>query len=177
MLVLPDRAGDDREPDRPDGSPQLVLGQQLDPWRQGERRPVDVLDEAALDLDEAALRRLEDGEVDDLRVTFVAPRGFIQYKDDGGTNPVSAKVRIEYRKVGASSWITLRNASGTEFKLVAERRFVKTGQARDDRVAIMEGLKADEEVVTTGQLKLNPGTAIRIDNAQPLIRPDARPKE
>ncbi|MCK6478564.1 MAG: hypothetical protein HUU06_00285 [Planctomycetaceae bacterium] len=60
-------------------------------------------------------------EVDDLRVTFAAPRGFIQYKDDGGTNPVSAKVRIEYRKVGAASWITLRNESGTEFKLVAER--------------------------------------------------------
>jgi hypothetical protein len=32
-------------------------------------------------------------------------------------------------------------------------------------------------VVTTGQLKLNPGAAIRLDNAQPLVRPDARPKE
>jgi membrane fusion protein, multidrug efflux system len=64
-----------------------------------------------------------------------------------------------------------------ERKLVAERRFVKTGQARDDRVAIIEGLKAGEEVVTTGQLKLNPGATIRIDNAQPLIRPEARPKE
>jgi membrane fusion protein (multidrug efflux system) len=64
-----------------------------------------------------------------------------------------------------------------ERKLMAERRFVKTGQARDDRVAIVQGLKAGEEVVTTGQLKLNPGATIRIDNAQPLIRPEARPKE
>ena len=64
-----------------------------------------------------------------------------------------------------------------ERKLVADRRFVKTGQARDDRVAILEGLKAGEEVVTTGQLKLNPGVTIRIDNDQPLIRPEARPKE
>ena len=68
-------------------------------------------------------------------------------------------------------------AGAGERKLVAERRFVKTGQARDDRVAIIEGIKAGEEVVTTGQLKLNPGAAIRIDNAQPLIRPEARPKE
>jgi membrane fusion protein, multidrug efflux system len=64
-----------------------------------------------------------------------------------------------------------------ERKLVAERRFVKTGQARDDRVAIIEGIEAGDEVVTTGQLKLNPGAAIRIDNDQPLVRPEARPKE
>jgi membrane fusion protein (multidrug efflux system) len=62
-------------------------------------------------------------------------------------------------------------------KLLADRRFVKTGQARDDRVAIIEGIAAGEEVVTTGQLKLKPNAAISIDNAQPLIRPEARPKE
>jgi membrane fusion protein (multidrug efflux system) len=64
-----------------------------------------------------------------------------------------------------------------EAKLVADRRFVKTGQARDDRVAVTSGVAAGEEVVTTGQLKLNPGAAIRIDNAQPLTRPDERPKQ
>ena len=66
---------------------------------------------------------------------------------------------------------------GDERKLVAERRFVKTGQARDDRVAIISGINAGDEVVTTGQLKLNPGAAIRIDNAQPLSRPEERPKQ
>ena len=39
------------------------------------------------------------------------------------------------------------------------------------------GIKAGDEIVTTGQLKLNPGANIRIDNAQPLVRPEARPKE
>ncbi|MBO0763248.1 MAG: efflux RND transporter periplasmic adaptor subunit [Hyphomicrobiaceae bacterium] len=62
-------------------------------------------------------------------------------------------------------------------KLVAERRFVKTGQARDDRVAITSGVAPGDEVVTTGQLKLNPGAAIRVDNAQPLVRPEERPKQ
>jgi hypothetical protein len=31
--------------------------------------------------------------------------------------------------------------------------------------------------VSTGQLKLNPGASIRIDNTQPLNRPEARPKQ
>jgi membrane fusion protein (multidrug efflux system) len=69
------------------------------------------------------------------------------------------------------------STAGGERKLVAERRFVKTGQARDDRVAIVSGIQVGDEVVTTGQLKLNPGAAIRIDNAQPLVRPEERPKQ
>jgi membrane fusion protein (multidrug efflux system) len=61
--------------------------------------------------------------------------------------------------------------------LIADRRFVKTGPAREDRVAITSGLQAGEQVVTTGQIKLNPGAAIRIDNSQPLTRPEDRPKQ
>lgn len=64
-----------------------------------------------------------------------------------------------------------------ETKLVAERRFVRTGQAREDRVAISEGIKQGDQVITTGQLKLTPGAAIRIDNSQPLNRPEERPKQ
>ena len=64
-----------------------------------------------------------------------------------------------------------------EPKLVADRRFVKTGPARDDRVVILSGVAVGEQVVTTGQLKLNPGAAIRIDNTQPLSRPEERPKQ
>jgi len=64
-----------------------------------------------------------------------------------------------------------------EPKLIADRRFVKTGEAREDRVVILSGVAAGEHVVTTGQLKLNPGAAIRIDNTQPLLRPEVRPKQ
>src|SRR5581483_7083319 len=42
-------------------------------------------------------------------------------------------------------------------RLVAERRFVRAGQVREDRVAITFGLEAGEQVITTGQLKLNSG--------------------
>jgi membrane fusion protein (multidrug efflux system) len=65
----------------------------------------------------------------------------------------------------------------TEPTLVVERRFVRTGQVREDRVAITFGLTAGEQVVTTGQLKLNPGASVRIDNTQPLNRPAERPKQ
>lgn len=67
--------------------------------------------------------------------------------------------------------------AAAEPKLVADRRFVKTGEAREDRVVILSGVAVDEQVVTTGQLKLNPGAAIRIDNTQPLSRPEERPKQ
>jgi membrane fusion protein, multidrug efflux system len=67
--------------------------------------------------------------------------------------------------------------AAAEPKLIADRRFVKTGEAREDRVVILSGVAAGEQVVTTGQLKLNPGAAIRIDNTQPLSRPEERPKQ
>jgi membrane fusion protein, multidrug efflux system len=78
---------------------------------------------------------------------------------------------------GTGGQAAASQAAGGERKLVADRRFVKTGQARDDRVSIVSGIQAGDEVVTTGQLKLNPGAAIRVDNGQPLVRPDERPKE
>jgi membrane fusion protein (multidrug efflux system) len=64
-----------------------------------------------------------------------------------------------------------------EPKLVADRRYVKTGQVLDERVAILSGVSVGEQIVTTGQLKLNPGAAISIDNTQPLVPPEVRPKQ
>lgn len=52
--------------------------------------------------------------------------------------------------------------------LQVERRFVKTGEVRDARVAIVQGVKEGEQVVTVGQLKLRPGTNVRIDNSVAL---------
>jgi membrane fusion protein (multidrug efflux system) len=63
-----------------------------------------------------------------------------------------------------------------EAQKVVERRFVTTGQTREDRVAITSGLSSGEEIVTTGQLKLNPGASIRIDNSQVPKAPAERPK-
>lgn len=46
--------------------------------------------------------------------------------------------------------------------LVAERRFVDTGERRDGLVIVSKGLSAGEQVVTGGQLKLTSGAAVSV---------------
>ncbi|MGH8539496.1 MAG: efflux RND transporter periplasmic adaptor subunit [Stenotrophobium sp.] len=63
-------------------------------------------------------------------------------------------------------------------KLVAKQVFVTVGPNRGDQVAVLTGLKAGDEVVTSGQLKLKSGTAVRIDNSvQPSDDPNPKPVE
>jgi membrane fusion protein (multidrug efflux system) len=62
-------------------------------------------------------------------------------------------------------------------QLTAERRFVRVGPSQGDEVAILEGIKAGEQVITSGQLKLHPDTAIKIDNARPLTPQAERPRQ
>lgn len=49
--------------------------------------------------------------------------------------------------------------------LTANQRFVKTGETRGDQVAILQGLKEGDKVVTSGQLKLKNGSRILINNS------------
>jgi len=57
-----------------------------------------------------------------------------------------------------------------QVRLVVERRFVETGERRDGQVLVLKGLKAGEQVVTAGQLKLDNGAHVAIveDQAQVL---------
>jgi membrane fusion protein (multidrug efflux system) len=58
-----------------------------------------------------------------------------------------------------------------------ERRFVRVGPTQGDRAAILEGVKDGEEVVTSGQLKLQPGATVKIDNSGALKPPAELPKQ
>lgn len=58
-----------------------------------------------------------------------------------------------------------------------ERRFVRTGDARKDRVVITAGVKAGELVVSEGQLKLESGARVRIDRKAGLVPPSVLPRE
>lgn len=49
-------------------------------------------------------------------------------------------------------------------KLAVKMAFVKTGLTRGDQIAILEGLKEGDEVVTAGQLKLHNGSLVTINN-------------
>lgn len=59
--------------------------------------------------------------------------------------------------------------------LVVERRQVQTGSVRDDEVEITDGLRAGERVVSAGQLKLQSGAGVVIDNSIQLGEPGAAP--
>ncbi len=61
--------------------------------------------------------------------------------------------------------------------LTVERRFVHVGQTQQGRVAILDGVKAGEQVVTSGQLKLHQGATVKIDNADALKPPAVMPKQ
>jgi len=55
-----------------------------------------------------------------------------------------------------------------EAGLVVRRRFVTTGERREGQVVVLKGLEAGEQVVTGGQLKLDDGAAVVINNSNPL---------
>lgn len=50
-------------------------------------------------------------------------------------------------------------------ELAIERRFVKAGEVRDGRVAIADGLKPGDRVVTAGQNKIDQGSKVVINNS------------
>ncbi|AIT63233.1 efflux RND transporter periplasmic adaptor subunit [Coxiella burnetii] len=49
--------------------------------------------------------------------------------------------------------------------LVARQRLVEIGDMKNNKVFIKKGVKAGEEVVTSGQNKLHEGTTVKIDNS------------
>ena len=82
---------------------------------------------------------------------------------------------ITYNPYGATVFIaeSEKNEKG-ETTLTAKQAFVTTGATRGDQVAILTGLKQGDVVVTSGQLKLKTGAALRVDN-KVVPRDDASP--
>lgn len=72
---------------------------------------------------------------------------------------------ITYSPYGDSVFIIEESTNDQgETQLVAQTRFVQTGDTRGDQVAILSGISIGEQVVTAGQIKLRNGTRIVIDN-------------
>jgi len=66
-------------------------------------------------------------------------------------------------------------ANDVTYKL--ERRSVKTGEVHEEKVAITDGVKEGEMVVTEGQLKLQNGQTVKPDLNAKLTPQAVRPKE
>jgi membrane fusion protein (multidrug efflux system) len=90
--------------------------------------------------------------------------------------PASA---ISYAPYGDSVFVVddLEGPNGARYRGVRQQ-FVKVGEARGDQVAVVSGLKAGEEVVTSGAFKLRNGAAVLVDNTvQPGNNPAPKPEE
>jgi membrane fusion protein (multidrug efflux system) len=60
---------------------------------------------------------------------------------------------------------------------IARQQFVKVGQARGDFVAVLDGVKAGDEVVTSGAFKLRNGSGVVVNNAiKPAAQLDPHPE-
>jgi membrane fusion protein, multidrug efflux system len=77
--------------------------------------------------------------------------------------PASA---INYAPYGDSVFVVtdLQSPKGETYKGVRQQ-FVKLGEARGDRIAILSGLKPGEEVVSSGVFKLRNGAAVLVNNS------------
>jgi membrane fusion protein (multidrug efflux system) len=86
---------------------------------------------------------------------------------------------INYAPYGDSVFIVeeLKDPKGQTYRGVRQQ-FVKLGSSRGDQVAVLSGVRAGEEVVTSGVFKLRNGAAVHVDNSvQPPNEAAPQPEE
>lgn len=90
--------------------------------------------------------------------------------------PASA---ISYAPYGDSVYVItdLKDPKGQTYRGVRQQ-FVKVEGSRGDQVAVISGLKAGDEVVTSGVFKLRNGAAVQVNNKiQPGNNPAPKPED
>jgi membrane fusion protein, multidrug efflux system len=98
----------------------------------------------------------------------------------GATSPVVAvpASAISYAPYGDSVFVVaeLTGPKGEKYRGVTQQ-FVKLGGTRGDQVAVVSGLQAGQEVVTSGAFKLRNGAAVLVNNEVQLSNnPAPRPE-
>ena len=89
------------------------------------------------------------------------------------------RTAISYSLYGDAVYVVVPQDAqkGFDGPLRVERRFVRLGDTRDERVAISEGVKAGEKVVTQGQIKLQPDAPVTIQANSGLPPQNPRPRQ
>ena len=84
---------------------------------------------------------------------------------------------VDYTAYGESVYVLAPEKTGTDGKMIykANQIFVKTGDRHDGKVAIIEGVKAGDLVVSVGQLKLQNGAEAVLTSAAELAKPASVP--
>lgn len=86
---------------------------------------------------------------------------------------------ISYNPYGDTVFV-VEEGKGKDEKvaLVAQQRFVTTGETRGDQVTILSGIREGETVVTAGQIKLRTGFPVTVNNSiQPANESAPQPKD
>lgn len=113
-------------------------------------------------------RQLKPGMFVDTAVESGAPQRYL-------TLPETA---ISYNPYGDTVFVVHRKGKGATSDPTVQQIFVHLGPTRGDQVAVLQGLSAGEQIVTSGQLKLKNGTRIAINNSvQPTSNPNPAPQE
>jgi membrane fusion protein (multidrug efflux system) len=98
----------------------------------------------------------------------VVPESAITYTLYGNSLYVVAQKKAEDGSVE-------KNDKGEPI-LIAERRFIETGERRDGLVIITKGVQDGEKVVTAGQIKLDNGAHIAISDDKTLAEKNSQPR-
>ncbi len=73
---------------------------------------------------------------------------------------------VVYNPYGSLVYVIDKAQSGDGKEKKVRQSFIKTGSTRGDFVAVTDGIKAGDEVVTAGQIKLSNGSRVLIDNTK-----------
>ena len=87
---------------------------------------------------------------------------------------------ISFNPYGNTVFLVKKQGQNAASKpqLVAEQKFVTTGDTRGDQVAILKGVEPGDVVVTSGQMKLRNGIPVVVNNSiQPTNNPAPNPKD
>lgn len=104
----------------------------------------------------------------------------------GAPAVIVPETAVDFTIYGDSVFVVKEDAqAGAEIKadqkatplLKADRVYVKTGARFDGRVAILDGLKAGDRVVTSGQIKLHPGAVVTVMEGDTLEKDRAARKD
>jgi membrane fusion protein (multidrug efflux system) len=84
------------------------------------------------------------------------------------------RTAVVYGLYGDSAFVVIPAPSGDGF--VVDRRLIRLGATRGERIAIVDGLKVGDKVVTAGQIKLQPKSPVVIDQGGALPPPAETPR-
>ena len=85
---------------------------------------------------------------------------------------------ITFNPYGSTVYLAMEDGKDEKGqpKLISRQTFVTTGPTRGDQVAVLTGIKEGDVVVTAGQMKLQAGTPLVVNNSlQPSMNPSPKP--